>query len=118
MCGYISADVNTSQGGPTNVSAKSTELYVIKTRPPIVKLFNFWHFMNKVAFFTHSCVLDSKGFMCGIKGFCEWKNKTREELTLAWGGVMGIWGYNCLPLKWDLVVGPVLVAWWPKILHT
>ena len=30
MCGYICADVNTSQDGPAKVSAKSTELYVIK----------------------------------------------------------------------------------------
>ena len=72
MYGYIRADDNVNLGGPAKVKyKKSTELYRDKAGPPIVKLFNFWHFMNKVAFFTHSCVLDSKGFMCGIKGFCE-----------------------------------------------
>ena len=63
MCGC-----QQSWGGPAKASAKSTELYARKAGPPIVKLFNFniWHFMNKVAFFIHSCMLDS---MCGIKGF-------------------------------------------------
>jgi len=28
-----------------------TELYAMKAGPPIVKLFNIWHFMNKVALF-------------------------------------------------------------------
>ena len=62
MCGS-----QQSRGGPVTANAKSTELYAMKAGPPIVKLFNIWHFMNKVAlFFTHSCVLD---LMCGIKGF-------------------------------------------------
>ena len=52
MCGYICADVNMSQGGPAKASAKSTELYAIKAWPSIIKLFNFWHFMNKVALFN------------------------------------------------------------------
>ena len=51
MCGYIRARVSMSWGGPAKASAKSTELYADKTGPPIVKLFNFWHFTNKVAFF-------------------------------------------------------------------
>ena len=38
-------------GGPAKASAKSTEFYAVKTGPPIVKLFNFWHFMNKTALF-------------------------------------------------------------------
>ena len=50
-------DVNTSQGGPAKVSAKSMELYVIKVGPPIVKLFNFCHFRNTVTLFhSQLCV--------------------------------------------------------------
>ena len=45
---------------------KSMALYADKAGPPIVKLFIFWHFMNKVALFTYICVLD---LICGIKGF-------------------------------------------------
>ena len=45
------ADVNMSQGGPTTASVKSTELYTVKVGPPVVKLINFCHFMNKVALF-------------------------------------------------------------------
>ena len=45
------ARVNMSWGGPAKASAKRTELYADKTRPPMVKLFNFWHFINKVALF-------------------------------------------------------------------
>ena len=51
MCGYICVDVNRNRGGPAKASAKSTELYTMKAGPPIVKLFNIWHFMNKVALF-------------------------------------------------------------------
>ena len=40
-----------SWGGPAKASAKRTELYAIKAGPPIIKLFNFWHLMNKVALF-------------------------------------------------------------------
>ena len=52
MCGC-----QQSRGGPAEASAKSTELYAMKARPPIVKLFNIWHFMNKVALFhSQLCV--------------------------------------------------------------
>ena len=47
MCGC-----QQSRGGPAKASAKSTELYAMKAGPPIVKLFNIWHFMNKVALFN------------------------------------------------------------------
>ena len=57
------ARVNMSWGGPAKASAKRTELYADKTRPPMVKLFNFWHFMNKVALF-HALAL-----ICDIKWF-------------------------------------------------
>ena len=37
--------------------AKNTELYAMKAGTPIVKLFNIWHFMNKVALFhSQLCV--------------------------------------------------------------
>ena len=68
MCGYIRADVNISQGGPAKASAKSTRLYAINVGPIIVKPFNFWHFMNKVARFHSQLCVD---LMCGIKGFME-----------------------------------------------
>ena len=46
-----------SQGGPAKACEKSTELYVIKAGPPLVKLFNFWHFMSKVTLFhSQLCV--------------------------------------------------------------
>ena len=45
-----------SRGAPANASAKSTELYAIKAGPPIVKLFNFWLFMNKIALFLLAAV--------------------------------------------------------------
>ena len=56
-----------SRGGPAKASAKSTELYTMKAGPPIVKLFNIWHFMNKVVLFhSQLCVgLD----VCHKKGF-------------------------------------------------
>ena len=61
MCGC-----QQNRGGPTKASAKSTELYAMKEGPPIVKLFNIWHFMNKVALFhSQLCV----GLDVGIKGF-------------------------------------------------
>ena len=44
MCGC-----QQSRGGPAKASAKSTEMYAMKAVPPIVELFNIWHFMNKVA---------------------------------------------------------------------
>jgi len=69
MCGYICADVNTSQGGPAKVSAKSMELYVIKVGPPVVKLFNFWHFINKVAHFHSKLCAGHKRFYVWHKGF-------------------------------------------------
>ena len=53
------ADVNMNLSGPAKVKckSKSTELYGDKAGPPIVKLFNFWHFMNKVALFhSQLCV--------------------------------------------------------------
>ena len=50
MCGC-----QQSRRGPAKASAKSTELYAMKVGPPILKLFNIWHFMNKVAVF-HSFV--------------------------------------------------------------
>ena len=51
------ARLSTESGGPAKVSAKSTELYAVKAGPPIVKLFNIWHFMNKVALFhSQLCV--------------------------------------------------------------
>ena len=39
--------------GPAKVKCKikSTELYTDEAGPPTVKLFNFWHFINKVALF-------------------------------------------------------------------
>ena len=51
------ARVNMSWGGPAKASAKRTELYADKTRPPMVKLFNFWHFM------TLALICDIKWFM-------------------------------------------------------
>ena len=66
MCGYIHADDNMNLGGPVRVKCegKNTELYVDKAGLPTVKLFIFWHFMNKVALFhSHFCV------WCSIKGF-------------------------------------------------
>ena len=52
MCGYIHVDANMNLGGPAKVKCKkSMELYRDKAGPPIVKLFNFWHFTNKVALF-------------------------------------------------------------------
>ena len=47
-----------SRGCPAKASAKSTELYTMpKAGPSIVKLFNIWHFMNKVALFhSQLCV--------------------------------------------------------------
>ena len=68
MCGYIHADVNMNLGGPAKVrcKSKSMEVYVDKTGPPIVKLFNFWHFRNTVALFhSQLCV----GFDMGQKRF-------------------------------------------------
>ena len=52
MCGC-----QQSRGGPAKASAKSTELYAMKAGPPIVKLFNIWHFMSKAALFhSQLCV--------------------------------------------------------------
>ena len=46
-----------NRGGPAKASAKSTEFYAMKAGPPIFKLFNIWHFMNKVALFhSQLCV--------------------------------------------------------------
>ena len=45
-----------SRGGPAKASAKSTELNAMKAGPPVVKLFNTWHFMNKVAPFSLTVV--------------------------------------------------------------
>ena len=46
-----------SRVGVVLASAKSTELYAMKAGQPIVKLFNIWHFMNKVALFhSQLCV--------------------------------------------------------------
>ena len=45
------ADVNMSRSGPAKASAKNTKLCAVKVGPPIVKLFNFWHFMSKAALF-------------------------------------------------------------------
>ena len=52
MCGC-----QQSRGGPAKASAKNTQLYAMKAGSPIVKLFNIWHFMNKVALFhSQLCV--------------------------------------------------------------
>ena len=46
-----------SRVGPAKAIAKSTELYTIKAGPPIIKLFNFCHFVNEVALFhSQLCV--------------------------------------------------------------
>ena len=52
MCGC-----QQSRGGAAKASAKNTQLYAMKAGPPIVKLFNIWHFMNKAALFhSQLCV--------------------------------------------------------------
>ena len=70
MCGYkLYADVNVNLGGPAKVKckSKSTEMYADKAGPPIVKLFNFWHFIHTVALF-HSQLC--AGFDMRHKKFC------------------------------------------------
>ena len=57
LCVETCADVNMSWSGPAKASAKSMKLCAVKVGPPVVKLFNFWHFMSKVALFhSQLCV--------------------------------------------------------------
>ena len=58
MCGYIHADVNVNLGGPAKVKckSKSTELYADKAGPPIVRLFNFQHFISHSSPFSLTVV--------------------------------------------------------------